>query len=102
MALPTGRDQRRFERFNIAMQVQLTCPDGQTHICTTRNISEGGVFVLLADTNDLPLGEMVTINKLPNQDVTTDLPNDTAVIVHRDSAGIGLAFVDLNLGMELD
>jgi hypothetical protein len=102
MPLPTGRDQRRFERFNIAMQVELVCPDGSSHICTTRNISEGGIFVLITDRESPPLGEMVTITKLPDQDIPLELPNDVAIIVHKDDTGLGLAFVDLHLGMELD
>jgi len=102
MAIPTGRDQRRFERFTIAMQVEIIYPDGTIHQCTTRNISEGGIFVLLPNETFPPLGEMVTVKKLPDQDITIDLPNDTAVVVHKDENGIGLAFVDLHLGMELD
>jgi len=102
MAIPTGRDQRRFERFTIAMQVEIIYPDGTIHQCTTRNISEGGIFVILPNETFPPLGEMVTVKKLPDQDTTIDLPNDTAVVVHKDENGIGLAFVDLNLGMELD
>lgn len=102
MPIPTGRDQRRFERFEIAMQVEITYPDGTVHKCTTRNISEGGVFVLLPNETFPPLGEMVTIKKLPDQDTEIDLPNDTAVVVHKDANGIGLAFVDLNLGMDFE
>lgn len=102
MPIPTGRDQRRFERFTIAMQVEITYHDGTIHQCTTRNISEGGIFVLLPNETFPPLGEMVTVVKLPEQDISIDLPNDTAVVVHKDDNGIGLAFVDLNLGMELE
>lgn len=102
MPLPTGRDQRRFERFNIAMEVELVCPDGSSHTCTTRNISEGGLFVLLPNNGSPPLGEMVNITKVPGQDIELELPNDIAIIVHKDDAGLGLAFVDLHLGMDLD
>lgn len=98
MTIPTGRNQRRFERFTITIMVTLSYPDGTIHQCTTRNISDGGIFVLLPNTPFPPLGEMVTIDKLPDQDTTIELPNDTAVVVHKDEYGIGLAFVDLNLG----
>lgn len=102
MAIPTGRDQRRFERFAIAMQVEITYPDGTIHQCTTRNISDGGIFVLLPNETFPPLGEMVTVQKMPDQDSNMELPNDTAVVVHKDDQGIGMAFVDLQLGMELE
>ena len=98
MPIPTGRNQRRFERFSVSMTVELEYPDTTTHICTTRNISEGGIFVLLPDSPFPPLGEMVNIIKVPGQDITTELPLSTAVVVHKDEKGIGLAFVDLDLG----
>jgi len=98
MTIPTGRNQRRHERFAVSMTVELVYPDDTVHQCMTRNISEGGLFVLLPESTFPPLGEMVSISKLPGQDISTELPHDTAVVVHKDNEGIGLAFVDLNLG----
>jgi len=80
------------------MTVELIYPDETTHQCTTRNISDGGVFVLLPNTTFPPLGEMVHIKKISDQETTIELPHDTAVVVHKDDNGIGLAFVDLDLG----
>lgn len=98
MPIPTGRDLRRFERLTVSMIVELVYPDETTHQCTTRNISDGGVFVLLPNTIFPPLGEMVHIKKIAGQESTMELPHDTAVVVHKDDNGIGLAFVDLDLG----
>ncbi|MDH5518448.1 MAG: PilZ domain-containing protein [Gammaproteobacteria bacterium] len=98
MTIPTGRNQRRFERFAISMMVELSYPDGTVHTGTTRNISDGGIFILLPNRPFPPLGELVTIKKTSNQDSLVELPNDTAVVVHKDKDGIGLAFVDMNLG----
>ncbi|MDH5393290.1 MAG: PilZ domain-containing protein [Gammaproteobacteria bacterium] len=98
MTITTGRNQRRFERFAITMVVELSYPDGTSHTGSTRNISEGGIFILLPNRPFPPLGELVTIKKQANQDSSFELPNDTAVVVHKDKDGIGLAFVDLNLG----
>lgn len=97
MTIPTGRNQRRFERITVSMVVELVYPDETVYQCTTRNISEGGLFILLPSTNFPPLGEMVTIKKIPDQDISTELPFDTAVVVHKDDDGIGLAFVDLDV-----
>lgn len=98
MAIPTGRNQRRYERFTVSMEVELVYPDETSHRCTTRNISEGGLFILLSNTESPPLGEMVHVTKVPGQDISTELPQDTAIVVHKYDAGIGLAFVDLELG----
>jgi len=93
----SAKNQRISERFKIEMQIELTCPDGSAHVCTTRNISEGGVYVLIQNA-DVPIGEMVSINKLEGQDVAATLKNNTAIVVHKECDGIGLAFVDLSLG----
>ncbi len=97
MTLNLDKNQRISERFNIEMQIELICPDGSVHVCTTRDISEGGAFVLITNAV-VPIGEMVTINKIKNQNVSINLNNNTAVVVHKEDDGIGLAFVDLNLG----
>lgn len=93
----SAKNQRISERFNIEMQVELVCPDGSVHVCTTRNISEGGAFVLIQNA-DVPIGEMVNIKKLDGQDVAITLKNNTAIVVHKECDGVGLAFVDLSLG----
>lgn len=98
MVIPTGRNQRQFERFTVSMMVELVYPDDSIHRCTTLNISEGGLFVLLPNETFPPIGEIVNIKKLPDQEIATNLPHSTAVVVHKDDDGIGLAFVDLNLG----
>ena len=96
MTAHLNKKQRVSERFNIEMKVKLICHDGAVYTCTTRNISEGGIFVLIADV-EIPVGEMVTINKIKGQNDFIKLANDTAVVVHKESDGIGLAFVDLSL-----
>lgn len=95
-ANPPDQDHRESERFNIAMKVRISCPDGSAVECMTRNISEGGVYVLTTEC-DQSIGEMVQIEKIKGQEVTVNLTNNTAIVVHKDSEGVGLAFVDLYL-----
>jgi c-di-GMP-binding flagellar brake protein YcgR len=97
MANSSLKNNRCCERFEIAMQIKLIYPDGSVRLSTTRNLSEGGMFVILPKTDFPPLGEMVTFYKIDGQDVTATLVNDTAVVVHIEDDGIGLAFVDLSL-----
>lgn len=90
-------NHRLSERFKITMKVRISCPDGRSIDCVTQNISEGGVYVLTTDC-DFPIGEMVEVQKINNQDDSVDLTNNMAIVVHKEEDGIGLAFVDLNLG----
>lgn len=97
MDISPAKNNRRSERFAIEMQIKLIFPDGSVHLSKTRDISEGGMFIILPSSEYPPLGEMVTFYKVEGQDVTTTLASDTAIVVHIENDGIGLAFVDLSL-----
>jgi len=55
-----------------------------------RDMSDGGVFLFSVDLLDLPLGEVVQIQALDIEDA----PLLNAVIVRRETAGVGLQFVE--------
>jgi len=39
------REQRKHERFELALQVRVTRPDRETIVGTTRDFSDGGAFI---------------------------------------------------------
>lgn len=100
MAIPTGRDQRRHKRYDIIMEVELTYPDGEKQLGKTKNISEGGLFLVLHSETIPPLGEMVYVHKTQGQQINIELPSNEAIVVHKDDNGIGLAFVDMDMGLD--
>jgi len=55
-----------------------------------RDMSDGGVFLFSTDLADLPLGEMVQIQALDIEDA----PLLNAIIVRRETDGIGLQFIE--------
>jgi c-di-GMP-binding flagellar brake protein YcgR len=55
-----------------------------------RDMSDGGVFLFSTDLADLPLGEAVQIQALDIEDA----PLLNAIIVRRETVGIGLRFVE--------
>jgi len=55
-----------------------------------RDMSDGGVFLFSSDLADLPLGEVVQIQALDIEDA----PLLNAIIVRRETDGIGLQFVE--------
>ena len=55
-----------------------------------RDMSDGGVFLFSTELADLPLGEVVQIQALDIEEA----PLLNAIIVRRETDGIGLQFVE--------
>lgn len=90
-------NQRRFERFNISIKIEVIYPDGGAHICDTRDVSDGGIFVCMQRSHYPALGEVVAIKVIDKRDDAAHLMSESAVVVHRGDDGIGLAFIDMEL-----
>ena len=87
-------NNRKYERTEIEVDVELSFGDSISTIAKTHDVSEGGMFMKLDDTSRFPLGDMVIVHfKDPlnsNQDTTKD-----AAIVRVADHGIAIAYVDL-------
>ena len=87
-------NNRKYERTEIEIDVQLDYDDSISAIAKTHDVSEGGMFLKVDDTARFPLGDMVIVHyKDPlnnNQDTTKD-----AAIVRVAAHGIAVAYVDL-------
>ena len=90
-------ENRKYPRRNVTLEVELSYPTGDKQIVHTRDISEGGLFLVL-DKLDRPiLGELLGV-KLVGDSVDKEvLPGDDAVVVHQEPEGIGLAFIQMEL-----
>ena len=87
-------NKRQFPRKEIQIEVELSFLEDTAHTLTTRNISQGGLFLQLKDTEHYPMGEMVNLhykNPLNNFEETT---KDGVVVRHSDD-GIAIAFVEM-------
>lgn len=87
-------NKRRFPRQEIQIQVELSYLEDTAVTVTTRNMSQGGMFLQLKNTDHYPMGEMVHLhfkNPLNNLEETTK----DGVIVRHCNDGIAIAFVEM-------
>ena len=93
-----SQEKRKYARREAYFEVELGIPSGETHVVHTRDISEGGVFLLLGDTQRPIIGEVVTVKIHEEaQSKGETFPSGDAVVVRQEEEGIGLAFIELEL-----
>lgn len=86
---------RRFPRKEIQIEVELRFLEDNARTVITRDMSEGGLFMQLKDTDHYPMGEMVSMRfKNPLEDFA-DTEKD-GIIVRRTDDGIAVAFVEMD------
>ena len=87
-------DKRQFPRQEIQIEVELSFLEDTACTVTTRNMSQGGLFLKLKNTDHYPMGEMVNLhfkNPLNNHEETTK----DGVVVRHSKNGIAIAFVEM-------
>jgi len=88
------KNNRKFPREEINIEVELSFLEDTPRTVITRNMSLGGLFMQLKDTDHYPLGEMVNVrykNPLQNFEAT----EKDAIIVRCADDGIAVAFVEM-------
>jgi len=86
---------RRFARKEIQIEVELRFLEDDARTVITRDMSEGGLFMSLRDTEHYPMGEMVNLRfKNPLEDFT-DTEKD-AIIVRHTEEGMAVAFIEMD------
>ena len=93
-------DKRKYHRKNITLSVKLIYPEGESQVVSTRDISDGGVFLILDKLEKPTLGELVTVELLDDPQNTEVLPSSEAVVVRQEKAGIGLSFIEMDFAMD--
>ena len=87
-------NNRKYERTEIEVDVQLNFGDIIATNAKTHDVSEGGMFLKVEDPSRFPLGDMVVVHYSDplnnNQETTKD-----AAIVRVANHGIAVAYVDL-------
>lgn len=90
-------EYRKSPRHLVKLHVELTYPSGENHRAYTRDISDGGLFVLIGQAAQPQLGEVVSLRLLDEQEPHSSLPSTEAVVVHVAPHGIGMAYIFLEL-----
>ena len=94
MMTPAKEDQRKHLRIGLVVEIELTFPGEQPIHVRTRNISDGGLFLILDEIETPELGTEVQVrlkNKLGDGE---EPPVNRARVVRHDKDGIGLEFLE--------
>lgn len=87
-------NQRKFPRTEIQLEVELNTAEGSSRTCMTKDVSQGGMYILLKNTEDHPLGEIVSLQYKNPLDNYAETSKD-AIIVRCNDDGIAVAFVEM-------
>ena len=91
------KEQRKHPRRELHIEVELGFPSGEKQIVRTRDVSEGGVFLVLDKLRRPVIGEVVTVTINENgRQTELVFPSNDAVVVRQEEGGIGLAFIELD------
>ena len=90
-------DKRKYPRREAHLEVELGFPSGEKQIVRTRDVSDGGVFLVLDKLRRPVIGEVVTVMLNNNEhNIGETFPSSDAVVVRQEEGGIGLAFIELD------
>ena len=94
MSKLSSSELRRHLRIGLIVEIDLTLPGQQTVQVRTRNISDGGLFLVVEGTKLPAVGTEVKV-RLKNQlGDGEEPPVNRAMVVRHEPDGIGLEFIE--------
>ena len=84
-------EKRQYPRMPIASKIRISHPSFGSMVVMTRDVSSGGVFLLMDDIPDLSPGSVV------EGQIQDDIPDRAVVqmeVVRIDADGLGLRFLE--------
>jgi len=92
-----SQEKRKYTRREARFEVELGLPSGDIKLVGTRDISDGGIFILLDPMQRPVIGEVVTVKLTASQQNEGEsFPSSDAVVVRQEEEGVGLAFIELD------
>ena len=86
-----SKELREYVRTLLTSRVKLTHPDTGTIEVKTKDISDGGIYILSAISNLPPVGSQVKVQLM---DTPFDAPVLDMILVHHEPDGMGLKFLE--------
>jgi PilZ domain len=94
MSKLSSSELRRHLRIGLVVEIELTLPGQPPVHVRTKNISDGGLFLVIDDTKLPPIGTEVKV-RLKNQlGDGEEPPVNRAQVVRHEPDGIGLEFIE--------
>ncbi|MFV2005175.1 MAG: PilZ domain-containing protein [Gammaproteobacteria bacterium] len=89
-----SKNNRQFPRQEIQIEVELHFLEDEPRKTITRDLSQGGLFLLLNNSAYYTMGEMISLNfKNPLEDYENT--DKDAIIVRQTDDGIAVAFIEI-------
>lgn len=89
-----ANEQRRHLRIGVEVDIEMTVPGQTTQDVHTRNISDGGLFIVLDNTAMPEIGTIVRVKLKHLLGDGEQAPSNQARVVRHDPEGIGLEFIN--------
>lgn len=86
-------NRREHPRIPMTVNIKITHPDIGEKVIKTKDVSDGGLFILAEPTAMPPIGSIVTGQV---QGIIESAPELKMEIVRTDSNGVGLRYVDVD------
>ena len=94
MSKLSQHELRRHLRIGLVIDIELTLPGEEAVLVRTKNISDGGLFLVVEGIQLPTLGTEVKV-RLKNQlGDGEEPPINRAMVVRHESDGIGLEFIE--------
>ncbi len=87
-------EQRQSPRRPVRLDIQITYPTGESHQVVSRDISDGGIFLILERSSQPLIGELIYL-EISGESSGETLPGTEAIVVHQTPEGMGLAFIEI-------
>ena len=90
-----SENNRQFPRKEIQIEVELSFLGTDSRTVITRDMSEGGLFMRLHDTEHYPMGEMVNLRFKDPLDDFKETEKDGIIVRHTDD-GMAVAYIEID------
>ncbi|MCW8853159.1 MAG: PilZ domain-containing protein [Gammaproteobacteria bacterium] len=89
-----GKNQRQHLRIGLVVDIELTLPSDEVMLVQTKNISDGGLYLVIDTRGVPPIGTEVQVRIKNQLGDGEEAPINRAVVVRHEADGVGLKFLD--------
>ena len=95
-------EKRRFQRKDVTLDVKISYPSSEPRVVKTRDISDGGLFLIISQEERPIIGEVVSIELVGKTEQIDAFASSEAVVVRQEAEGVGLSFIVMDFAMDED
>ena len=89
------KNNRQHLRIGLVVDIELTLPDNQVMQVQTKNISDGGLYLVIDTKGIPPIGTEVRVRIKNQLGDGEEAPINRALVVRHEVDGVGLKFLDV-------